>query len=180
MELSRAAEHPQGRIELVLVGGWDDDRAWLMGPTSGGWGEADARVRKALSRKRSQLRGVGLPVLVAMAGGLSENLDDFDIALFGRTVGRVTDRGEVSAGFDPSGEWGRSDVDTPIVAGVLAFCHLQYTLGDDPVLYLHPRFTGTLPRALDVLERRSLDASGVRVRPARFRRLFEQLRRAAA
>lgn len=36
----------------------------------------------------------------------------------------------------------------------------------DPVLYLHPRFAGTLPQAFQQLEVRSLNASGISVKPA--------------
>src|SRR5205814_5181414 len=58
---------------------------------------------------------LGLAPLVAIAGGMGERRDDFDLALFGASTG---------TSIVPSGEWGRprgADEGASVIAGVLAF-----------------------------------------------------------
>src|SRR5688572_537703 len=53
----------------------------------------------------------------------------------------------------------RGDVSrSPTFAGVLAFPQLALFGGPEPVLYPHPRFTGTLPAGLLDLAQRRFDA----------------------
>ncbi len=174
-------EHPQGEIRLLLgerAAHWQ--RAYGGGPASTAFGDTDARVGKALRRKRSQLRGADMPALIAIAGGMGESLEDIDIALFGRTWERHDEtRTPVEFGFDPSGVWGKLRGGESVLAGVLVFCHWQWTIGDDPVLYVNPRFEGSLPRALEVFHRRELRAGAIAATPARSTGFFPILRGAA-
>lgn len=172
------AEHPQGEIRLVLGARPADwERAHSGGPASAAWGDTDGRVERALRRKRSQLRGGDAPALIAIAGGMSETVEDFDIALFGRTWERHDEsRRVVETGFDPSGIWGRLQGGESVLAGALVFCHWQWTLGDDAVLYVNPRFGGTLPRALDVLQRREFRDGSIASTAARSSGFFPILR----
>jgi len=45
----------------------------------------------------------------------------------------------------------------------------------DPVLYLHPRFNGTLPERLLKIELRSMNASGIQTRPALAKNILGEL-----
>jgi hypothetical protein len=97
------AQHPQGEIRLLLGARPADwQHAYAGGPASAAWGDTDARVGKALRRKRSQLRGGDAPAVVAIAGGMGESIEDIDIALFGRTFERQDEqRRVIETGFDP-------------------------------------------------------------------------------
>jgi hypothetical protein len=175
------AEHPQGEIRLLLgarPAHWQ--RAYAGGPASVTFGDTDARIEKALRRKRVQLRGMNMPALIAIAGGMGESIEDIDIALFGRTWERHENHRPVEFGFDPSGIWGRLRGGKSVLAGVLVFCHWQWTNGDDPILYMNPRFGGSLPDALDALHRRELrDGSIIKSTAARSSGFFPILQRAA-
>ena len=46
----------------------------------------------------------------------------------------------------------------PTWAAALVFLNVGFQGGHDPVLYLHPRFEGRLPEALQALKRRIYDA----------------------
>jgi hypothetical protein len=99
----------QGEIRLRLGGrpSWWQ-RAYVGGPASAAFGDTDARVEKALRDKRPQLRRAQAPAVIAIAGGLGETIEDFDIALFGRTFERHDEhRPVVETGFRPSRIWGR-------------------------------------------------------------------------
>jgi len=162
------AEHPQGEIRLRLgARPRDTERAYGGGPASVAYGNTDARVEKALRRKRSQLRGGDAPALVAIAGGMGEGIEDFDMALFGSTWERQDGQGRVvETGFHPTGIWGKLRGGDSVLAGVLAYCHWQWSIGTDPVLYLNPRFEGRLPLALRALHVRWLLNHGIESTPA--------------
>jgi hypothetical protein len=108
-------------------------------------------------------------VLAALfTGGFAgHQVDDFDVALFGRSVAHydvdMKDTGRRS--FNPSGIFGRGHGE-PTFAGALAFADLGWTGGPDPILYEHPRFTGVLPSAVVRLRRRQLGAAGILDIPA--------------
>ncbi len=175
------AEHAQGEIRLLLGARPADwERAYGGGPASAAFGNTDARVERALRRKRSQLRGGDAPAIVAIAGGMGESIEDFDTALFGRTWARQDEhRRVVETGFYPSGIWGKLQGGVSVLAGVLVFCHWQWTVGDDPVLYVNPRYRGTLPRAIEVLHRREVREGAIAATAARSTGFFPLLRGAA-
>jgi hypothetical protein len=170
------ADHPQGEVRLTLYPRGDaSDRAWIGGPATATFSDAERRIGAALHRKRRQLRGAAskVPVLVAIAGGMGDSLVDFDINLFGRTFERRDERQQiVELGFMPSGIWGRLRGEGSVLAGVIAYCHWQWTVGDDPVLYVNPRYSGPFPSALQQLRRRTMSASGVTTSPGTFGGLF--------
>jgi hypothetical protein len=99
---------------------------------------------------------------------LSGGLDDFDRALFGRTYERLGYfRETVEIGFDGDGLFAKKRPERPTYAGVLAFTNVGWRGVPDPVLYLHTRFDGNLPQALDRLEQRTYtEGIGVNIRPA--------------
>jgi hypothetical protein len=121
-------------------------------------------VQAAVAGKRAQARGAEQLVLAALfTGGFGNyELEKFDSALFGRTVAHhdvdMVNTGKIT--FDPSGVFGRGH-GKPTFAGALAFANLGWTGGPDPVLYMHPRFTGELPSALRHLRRRLLGPDGI-------------------
>jgi len=181
LALEIRAEHPQGEIQLRLGGRpADRERAYGGGPTSLTYGDTDARVEKALRRKRAQLRGGDAPAIVAIAGGMGESIEDFDIALFGRTFERLDEhRRVVETGLSPAGIWGKLQGGESVLAGVLVFCRWRWTLGDDTVLYVNPRYRGSLPRALEVVQRRELRRGSIASTTARASGIFPLLRAAA-
>lgn len=163
-------------FDLELRAGRVRHRAWLMGPGTADFVAPDAQIADALKKKRGQLRGLPHPALVALGGALGASVDDYDIALFGRTFERFDSNGRVvERGFDSTGMFAKPRDGQPTIAGVLAFTGMDVTTGRDPILYVHPRFTGTLPAALLQLEVRTLEAHGPRSRPATMTGIFERL-----
>lgn len=171
-----AVDHPSGEVRLVLFRGPVRERPYYGGPASTAWSDPEKRIVRALRHKRPQLRGGTGAQVLAIAGGMTEDLEDFDIHLFGRTVGHIDVDGEVhNTGFDRSGVWGSLRGGTSVVAGVLAFCRLQFTVGDDPVLYINPRYEGSFPSALLDLEHRTLGPDAIVISPAAVQNLMRQL-----
>jgi hypothetical protein len=128
------------------------------------------------------LRRLPHPAIVALGGAFGAGLDDYEIALFGRRVGYVDARGrEVGRGFERSGAFAKiGSGAAPTIAGVLALTGMDITVGRDPVLFLHPRFQGTLPAGLLQLEVRTLSADGPCTRAANVSGVFARLFQAAA
>jgi hypothetical protein len=160
----------------------EDWRAWFAGPGSAEFIAPELRILAALKAKRAQLRGLPHPAIVALGGALGADLDDYEVALFGRSVSYVDGCGrEVSSGFDRTGIFAkRGSGGTPTIAAVLAFTGMDLTVGRDPVLFLHPRFTGRLPAGLLQLELRTLGVDGPLVRPAIVTGIFARLTESAA
>ena len=127
-------------------------------PPFASWDNSEARIRRAVKRKRRQGRNLGAPsVLAVNATGLSSTLEGFDLALYGREVATVDSRGRVVATrFKPDGEFNRGQ-GTPTWAAVLAYVNAGVWGSPDPVLYLHPRFRGGLPGPLMGLARKAYD-----------------------
>lgn len=86
------------------------------------------------------------------------------MALYGREVIRLdASRTIASYSFDASGIFAAGPSDkAPTFAAALAFFHIGFGGSDgeaDPVLYRHPRYQGSLPRALLDLSQRRFDAA---------------------
>jgi len=116
------------------------------------------RILSAVKHKRQQVCNSHTPVLLAiLASGSCSDLEDFDVALFGRSYERCDQpRQLVETGFKPDGIFNkRSDKNDPSFAGVLAFLKAGFNCCSEPVLYRHPRFSGILPEALLQLEQRT-------------------------
>lgn len=155
-------ELPQGEIRLTL---FPKNTFGLSERTKLLWESAlttidnsKVDIRGGVKAKRRQARNVTEPVLVAVDGkGIVTRLEDFDMALFGHTRAYINQSGDtydtkfIADGLFAGGEG------EPTIAGVLAFTKAGVLGCDDPVLYIHPRFSGELPQALLRLERRKLD-----------------------
>lgn len=141
---------------------------------------SEERIRHAIRQKRRQVRSSDAPVLLAIqASGISSSLEDFDIALFGRTYGSYDSQGElIETGFTPSGEFNNKSDKAPTYAGVLAFLEIGWLGGPDPVLYRHPRSSSVLPESVLKLEQRSYDtnAGEIRNQPSTVNNLLQKLR----
>ena len=152
---------PEGELRLLVLPkrpGEAGGRAVMVEPPFASWDNSEARIRRAVKRKRRQGRNLGAPSVSAVnATGLSSTLEGFDFALYGREVATVDSRGRVLATrFEPDGEFNRGQ-GTPTWAAVLAYVNAGMWGSPDPVLYLHPRFRGELPGALMGLERKTYD-----------------------
>ena len=131
-------------------------------------------IRQAVKRKYRQARNVETPVLLAMkAEGFFRSLEDFDTALYGHYRVHLDD----STSFKADGAFTREKEGEPIIAGVLAFTEVGHLRCSEPVLYVHPRFSGDLPEALRQLGQRKLvaDRSGIEVLEPRRRGYLEAL-----
>jgi hypothetical protein len=133
-------------------------------------------IREAVEGKRRQARNVAVPVLVAVDGkGISTDLEDFDTALLGHHTQCFDQFGTLyHPTFDPDGLFARGKGE-PTISGVLAFTEVGVLRCSEPVLYVHPRFEGHLPDALQQLERRTLGAEGILIQEAVTRGLLEEL-----
>jgi hypothetical protein len=146
------------------------DRPIIGGPIFSGGDDTEERIRHAVCKKRQQVRGETAPVVLAVcAAGLSSQFESFDHALFGRTCSIIglPSRREIRVEFRPDGLFMARRDGPPTYAGVLAFREVSLFCPADPVLYMHPRFAGTLPRGLLDLETRTASAAdGLAVTPS--------------
>ena len=152
---------PQGTLRLKVMPkspNMSTGRSIGVEPALTSFDDTEQRIRRAGDRKRRQARESATPTLPAIhATGMSSSYGAFDRALFGRTFTRLgQDLQVVDTGFDADGLFNKG-TGTPTWAGVLAFVRIGLRGGPDPVLYLHPRFEGTLPDALLSLEQRTYD-----------------------
>lgn len=143
--------------------------------------KTESRIARAVAHKCSQVRDSNAPVLLAInASGIVSKLESFDCALFGHGV-QVIDRFGQTTGhrFELDGAFTRfrNPTKPPTYAGVLAFVQVGLLRVPDPVLYLHPSFSGDLPDSVFDLERRHVgrDPAGVRVTAARRRHVASTL-----
>jgi hypothetical protein len=162
---------PFGRLRLELRPRADGGLGIGTEAVRGAWDDTKSRIISAVNRKRRQVRAAATPVLLAInASGIASCMEDFDVALFGHQVDEVDMYGRrlgTSYRFDGALSRPSADGRPPTYAGVLAF-HSEGLHVDDPVLYLHPRFGGALPRSLLSLELRTVgpDPDGMRTVPA--------------
>ncbi len=92
------------------------------------------------------------------ATGIASSYEEVDTALFGREAATVGPDGRLhGTRFEADGAFAGGSGE-PTWAGALVFLNVGFMGGPDPVLYLHPRFGGRLPGALQRLERRGYDA----------------------
>lgn len=155
-------ELPEGTVSLTLVKKGAEappGRSVGIEPALTTWDDTEQRVRRGVARKRRQGREADVPALVAVhTTGIASSYDEVDMALFGRDVATVGPDGRLlGTKFEADGVFagGRGD---PTWAAALAFLNVGFLGGHDPILYLHPRFEGRLPEALEALERRTYDA----------------------
>lgn len=113
------------------------------------------------------MRASDAPVILAVrASGLCSRFSHFDEVLFGSAYEVHGFHDEVlERGFRANGEFARPGSSSPTYAAILAFLHVDFHVCTQPVLYVHPRFSGQLPSSLLSLERRYLasDRQGIEV-----------------
>ncbi|MGH7485869.1 MAG: hypothetical protein ACREMY_09750, partial [bacterium] len=173
--IERRAVLSHGVLEISLVRAKEGYPAIVGGPGYGTYSDSISRIKRAVQRKRQQVCTVQNPVLLAInASGATSSFEDYDRALFGENclvLGPAL-RNE----FKPTGVFARRNNDSPTYAGVIGFREVGFRCSCDPVLWLHPRFTGLLPSRLLALEARMLDrVSGITVNPRRNGPILEAL-----
>lgn len=148
----------EGHLNVSLMAGTSPDPTaparWGSGPAVGFMDDTPGVLQAAIRSKRHQVRNATRPVLVALTsdGFGPHEVENFDSAVLGRIDWHA---GTDALRFVPTGELRPTPRGKePAIAGVLAFANLGMRGGPDPVLYLHPRFTGTLPSAFARLRRR--------------------------
>lgn len=162
-----AEELPEGTVRLTLVkkgAGVSSGRSVGIEPALTTWDDTEQRVRRAIARKRRQGREAGVPALVAVhATGIASSYEEVDMALFGREVATMGPDGRLlGTRFEADGVFAGGSGE-PTWAAALAFLNVGFLGGPDPILYLHPRFWGRLPSALQTLEQKSYDAGVGRI-----------------
>lgn len=173
--LTLMREFPNGSLGIDLFGHPDPSLPAQPGggPAVGYFDDTSTVIHAAVEEKRRQARGATKPVILAICtnGFGSHEVEKFDIGLLGRTVHHL---GSGRLSFNPSGAFG-GGTGEPTFAGALAFAELGMRGGPDPILYVHPRFTGRLPAALLRLRRRFPTATGVCDVPATMSGVVERL-----
>ena len=168
-----------GEVSLSLIPGRKGDRAAIVRGTASGMGDTEIKIRKKVERKKQQVQKASLPVLLALGTQpLMGDLDDFDMALFGRTFERLGySRETVEIGFLGDGLFAKKRAEPPTYAGALAFAGVGWLNVPDPTLYLHSRYHGHLPQALTMLEQRTLkEGVGVNILPAQNKNFLQEMK----
>jgi hypothetical protein len=140
-----------------------------------------AALRGAVQRKYRQLSNLDGTSLVALnMFSTTARREDLDRALFGTSVTQF-DRywNEVRRYRKSDGLFG-GGAGEPTISGVLAFPEVGFLRCADPVLWVHPRFEGEFPQALNDLETRYAPSAPdadpeVIVRPAKEANLLRNL-----
>ena len=150
------------RVQITLIGSREPTAParWGGGGAVAFRDDTSEVVAKAIDGKRRQARGAARPVLIALCTngwGVSE-VEEFDGALLGRL--NWSDSGALR--FDHIGAFRPVPAGKdPTFAGALIFANLGMLGGPDPILYLHPRFRGTLPAAITGLRQRYARDDGI-------------------
>ena len=180
IDVERALELSTGLIRLHLWPSISQGIKVLVEPVLTAWGDSEKRIKYVIHRKRKQVRSSDLPVLLAVQNtSISGSFEDYDIALFGRTFDRYDQLMRlVEVGFSPTGILNEKRDKAPTYSGVLAFLQMGFLGGTPPVLYQHPRFSGTLPKAVLELELRRYDeqAACIRVKESENADMMQGLR----
>lgn len=178
-DLVLTADISTGRIQLHLWPAHAQSERLQVEPAFTVWDNTEARIRRAVSVKKRQVRNSEMPVLLAIqAAGIASNFDGFDCALFGRSYEAYdVHRRFAGVGFTPDGAFNNNRSEAPTYAGVLAFTEVGFRAFPPPRLYRHPRFQGTLPKSLSALEQCWFDiaAGEIRRRPALETEYLERL-----
>lgn len=151
------AEISLGKIHLEIFPK-EIENSWVAGPMNNAVDDLKEKISNAIRAKRRQVRDANLPVILAInldgMGGKPKKINEI---LFGDTWRHIN---YDTYGFKANGLFtGRANVDKPpTFAGVLAFFNVGlWGWEHPPILYVHPRFEGTLPKELLCLEQRHFD-----------------------
>lgn len=162
-KLIRLGDSSRGPVLLELWPGDPTESPMAMVSMGAHRDDSPLHIRAAVRDKRRQARAFpGEAVLLAIDAPFGgPDVEDFDGELFGQTVMHLgIDQGVTGYSFRPNGALATQRAAE--YAGVLAFGRLHMFGAQDPVLYHHPRFAGSLPEELLELRQRSLDGSTIR------------------
>lgn len=156
---------PQGFLTLTIFPGQEYEKSIIGGPTYSTWCDTKQRIKRAIKKKRSQVRGSKNPVILAvLASGISSDFIDFNQVVFGlETAYLGFDRKPYKVEFNANGEFAKGQ-GTPTYAGLMAFTKLTPFGCRGPILYIHPRFGGNLPSQFDKIEQRILTIDGIKIK----------------
>lgn len=155
-----------GQIVLELWPGHPTDSPIAFASMGAYTDDSALRVAVAARAKRDQARAFpGELVLLAIDGPFGgPDVEDFDQALLGQTIMHLgIDRQISHYSFRPNGVLASQRAAE--YAGVLAFGRVGISGANDPILYRHPRYEGSLPRELHELRQRFLDGGAIRDAP---------------
>ncbi len=150
----------QGELRVVLFPqsrhGLSANTKIAIGNAIAWWPNDQAVLRGAVKRKYRQLSNLDGTSLVALnMSSTTASREDLDRALFGTSVTQLDQYGnEVGRYFQRDGLFAGGE-GVPTISGVLALPEVGYLRCDDPVLWIHPRFEGEFPHALNDLEIRN-------------------------
>ncbi|MDP9317238.1 MAG: hypothetical protein M3R24_41350 [Chloroflexota bacterium] len=145
-------ETANGLIELSLLARREKWPAIGSGPGVTFFSNRIDRLRRAIRRKRQQVRHGNDPVILAINGNWRCNIEDVDRVVFGSTVQHWN--GIVEHLND--GEFTKSQSESPTYAALLFYQEVGFTCPAEPVLFLHPRNPAKLPAELEVITQRGL------------------------
>lgn len=138
-ELYKVEENlTQGRLKLDIL--YKPGRINPIGiyPVTSYAENSKYRIERAIHKKRSQLKNVVHPVILAIQGSFTgTEYSDFDQVLYGNTYEQMNlMRQIVKRGFDANGLFIDGNLD-PTYQGILAIPRVGFTGISNPVLYLH-------------------------------------------
>jgi hypothetical protein len=149
----------QGALRVILFPqsrhGLSADTKIAMYNPGGYWPNDQAVLPRAVKRKYKQLSNLDGTSLVALnMTSTTASREDLDRALFGTSVTQRDRYGNEVRRYRKSDGLFEGGAGEPTISGVLAFPEVGFLRCSDPVLWVHPRFEGAFPRALDGLETR--------------------------
>jgi hypothetical protein len=175
----------QGDLRVILFPqsrhGLSEDTKIAVGNVIGYFPNDHAVLRGAVQRKYRQLSNLDGTSLVALnMFSTTASRDDLDRALFGTSETQFDRYMNEMRRYRKNDGLFAGGTGEPTISGVLAFPEVGFLRCDDPVLWVHPRFEGEFPRALNDLETRHApyapDADPtVIVRPAKETNLLRNL-----
>lgn len=117
-----------------------------------------SRIEHALNEKRKQLKGIDIPVILAIQGSFTgTDLEDFDQVLFGSTTALTNrERQIIGNKFEANGKFINSDKQSTF-QGVLAFDEVGFRKIEIPTLYINTSADNELISLFDCFNIRYYD-----------------------
>jgi hypothetical protein len=158
----------QGDLRVILFPqsrhGLSADTKIAIGSAITYFPDDHAALQGAVQRKYRQLSNVDGTSLIALnMFSSTASRDDLDRALFGTSVTQFDQYGNEIRRYRERDGLFMGGVGEPTISGVLAFPEVGFLRCADPVLWIHPRFEGEFPRALNDLETRFAPGAEVEV-----------------
>jgi hypothetical protein len=168
-------ETSSGRIVLYLIRRKPGPSSIVMGPAIVTNPDAVPRIQRTVKKERRQVRNAGCPVVLAVNGRWNAPTEDFDRALFSSESAARNNMDEVASKLVADGEFAVARNGEPTYAALLAYPDAFVTCRYEPILYIHPRFSGQLPDSIRVLQTRCWVDGRVEVTPAKRPRVLAAL-----